>query len=298
MADTLTKLEEEGVQWLRIYWCGYDSTVRCHVIPVTKVLDRLGNNQIVTVTITKAVLALSPGDGPILGLAEVGSYSLLPIWSSLRSGPIPGHLSCTGGFSKKSNFAPIKLCPRTILRTALETADSQLLQIRLRFELEFALKKQNPDTTSPEYRTSFRNDGHGRLTARGLFNWRRDVPFNFILDKGRLERGGIIVERLHVKVGPGNYAITLGELQALEACDTYLIARQIIASTAAQYGFQVTMHPKPFADLPNNAVQRRISVDPASARNSFFAGILTHLSALTAFTNASAVSSAGESDGH
>lgn len=302
MADrpALQKLRDNSVQWLRIHWCDFGSILRCHVIPVREVLNRLDNRQAITVTITKAALALSPHDDPIPGAAQVGSYNLVPVWSSLRFGPIPGHLSCLGEFKEKPDSTPIHLCPRTVLRTTLDRARQQELEIQLKFELEFAVMKQNPDTESAEHHIAVRNDGHGWSTARGLSNWGRKGSFNSILDevKSRLERGGVSVERLHVKFGPGQYSITLGELEALQACDTYLLARHFIESTAAEHGFRVTMHPKPFPGFPNNAVHVRISVDPPGSRNSFFAGILDHLPALTAFTNASPVSYTSEGESH
>lgn len=160
--------------------------------------------------------------------------------------------------------------------------------------------ERNLDASSGAHHVALRNNAHAGSTARGLSNWGGESSFNSVLNElgAQLGEAEINVEHLHVRPGSGQYTIRLGELPALAACDSYLLARQIIESTAARHGLRVTLHPKPLPDCTNNSVHVRISMNPSIAYRHFYAGILSHLPALTAFTYASPVSYARKTDEH
>ena len=61
-----------------------------------------------------------------------------------------------------------------------------------------------------------------------------------------LETAGIELQLFHAESAPDQYEFVLGALPPLEAVDTLVAAREIVASAAASAGLRATMYPKPF----------------------------------------------------
>lgn len=292
----LQKIEASQARWLRIYWCDYTSSVRCRLIPISLIKEKLEKNEPVTVTITKYVLGLLPTDVPIAGTPATGGYYLVPDWTSLRSGPSQGQITCVGEFREKDG-SEVMLCPRTVLRHSLAEAAKHGLEFILGFEIELTVMEHNPDESSPEKYISLRKVEDGWSMARRLADWGREGSFNSCLDEmaDDLDRAEIGIEQLHIESAPGQYEVVLRPLPALHACDAYLFARQIIEATAARHGFRVTYHPKPFLNAPGNAAHVHMSISSPGGNEPqvyepFYAGILKHLRPVTAFTYASPMS--------
>ncbi|KAI9905088.1 hypothetical protein N3K66_001617 [Trichothecium roseum] len=285
-----------GARWLRVFWCDYSAGIKCRLIPLSLVKARLRRGEPVTVAIIKASLGgLLPNDRMVPGVSAVGGYLLVPDWSSLRAGPTRGQITCVGEFREKDGSA-VAACPRTALRSVLGRAEEEHgLEFILGFEIEFTVMEMDP-AGSGQY-VAVRNHGHQWSTARNLADWGRPGAFASVLDDlaDDLAAADIGVEQLHVESAPGQYEVVLSAAPALRACDNYLVARQIVEAAAARSGFRVTMHPKLYPDAPGNAAHVHMSIsspfgDDANLYEPFYAGVLTHLRAVTAFTYASPVS--------
>lgn len=61
----------------------------------------------------------------------------------------------------------------------------------------------------------------------------------------KLEGADIEIQQFHPESAPGQYEFVLGHLAPLEAVDTLIAAREIIASLAAEAGLRATLYPKP-----------------------------------------------------
>ncbi|KAH7305268.1 hypothetical protein B0I35DRAFT_493227 [Stachybotrys elegans] len=300
----LQKLQDSGADWLRIYWCDYTASVKCRIIPMSVIKRKLNDSQPVNIIIAQAGLCLLANNAMIPGESGVGGFSLEPDWSSLTPGPIPRHISCFGEFKEKPDGSDADLCPRTALRRSLKLASSVGLDFILGFEIEFVVMEHNTDPGSPEQYITLRSDGHAWTTARNLADWGREGSFNTVLDElaGHLEAASIAIEQVHIEAAPGQYEIVLSPLPPLQACDSFLFARQIIESTAARHGFRITLHPKPYLSAPGNAAHVHMSISSDGGNDpqvyeSFYAGILTHLRAITACTYASPLSYVRMGDG-
>jgi glutamine synthetase len=283
-------------KWLRVYWLDYASSSKCRLIPMRQILQNLEKGSSIALSITECCLGLLPNDTTVPGVTPVGAYNLHPDWSSLRWGPVNGHVSCYGEFRLQDGSECI-LCPRTVLRKTLEKASSRDLSFLVGFEIEFIALEPNSDSASPQKYRTIRSDGHSWSTSRVLADWGREGSFSSALEEmvDYLNEATIKIEMLHAEAAPGQYEIVLPPSSPLQACDTLLHARQIIESTAARHGFRATLHPKPWAAAVGSASHAHVSIssaggDAPTLYGHFYAGILKHLRAIVAFTCANPVS--------
>ncbi|KAI1085102.1 glutamine synthetase/guanido kinase [Whalleya microplaca] len=286
----LSKLQALDAKYLRIYWHDYTSSAKCRLIPIKQIYKTLESGKPVTLSLTKASLGLLQMDSMIPQVTATGMYTFHPDWSSLKPGPIDGHVSCYGEFTE-TDGSEEPLCPRTLLRKTLEKAASHGLTFLVGFEVEFLVLERNPDPSSPDKYRTLRNDGHAWSMARSLADWGREGSFATAIDEliERLDAAGIAVEQFHAESAPGQYELVLGALPPMEACDSLLHARQILESTTARHGFRMTLHPKPFASACGSASHAHVSVsspggDQPAVYEAFYAGMLTHLRAIVALT--------------
>ncbi|KAK7751015.1 hypothetical protein SLS62_007000 [Diatrype stigma] len=157
----------------------------------------------ITLPFTTAALSILANDAMIPGATPSGAYSFCPDWSTLRAGPIDGHVSCYGEFQELDG-SPSSLCPRTLLRKVLEKAATQGTEFLIGFEIEFIAMDRSPDDQDSKYQT-IRNDGHSWSASRVLADWGREGSFSTALDEifDHLKAAGIIIEQLHAEAAPG-----------------------------------------------------------------------------------------------
>ncbi|OTB01152.1 hypothetical protein M426DRAFT_64600 [Hypoxylon sp. CI-4A] len=290
-------LQNLNAKYLRIYWHDYTSSAKCRLIPIKQVYKTLSSGKPLTMSIAKVAWGILQNDSMIPQINATGMYTVHPDWTSLRPGPVDGHVSCFGDFTEVDGSEEI-LCPRTLLRRTVEkAATEQGLTFLFGFEVEFIVLERNTDESSPEKYKPLRSDGHAWSMARALNDWGRSGSFNTAVDEilDSLEEAGINVEQFHPESATGQYELVLAPLPPLEACDNVLHARQILESVAARHGFRVTLHPKPFAGACGSASHAHMSItspggdDPATYE-AFYAGVLAHLRSVIAFTYSSPAS--------
>ncbi|KAI2625654.1 glutamine synthetase/guanido kinase [Hypoxylon sp. NC1633] len=289
--EIVQKLQKFNTKYMRIYWHDYTSSAKCRLVPVRQIYKALESSKPFTLSLVKASLGLLQVDMMIPQVTGTGMYTYQPEWSTLKPGPIEGHVSCFGYFTE-ADGSEVALCPRTILRKTVEkAATEQGLAFLFGFEVEFIVMERNPDTTSPDKYRTLNNDGHAWSMARMLADWGRNGSFSTAIDDilDALDAAGILYEQFHPESAPGQYELVLPALPPMEACDSLLHARQILESVAARHGFRVTLHPKPFAQVCGSASHAHMSIsspggDDPALYESFYAGILSHFRAIIAFT--------------
>lgn len=99
-----------------------------------------------------------------------------------------------------------------------------------------------------------------------------------------LKRSGIEVQLFHPEACPGQYEFVLPPQPPLAAIDTLIAARGIISTIASRHNLRATLMPKPLPERPGTGAHTHISIDPPDGYEMFYAGILKHLQAITAFT--------------
>lgn len=149
---------------------------------------------------------------------------------------------------RNEDGSDLNLCPKTLLRHAIESSKSHGLEFKMGFELELVVMERNPDQSSPEKYLTLRNDGHSWSMARAIADAGREGSFNSALDEilDNLTDAGIDIEGLHPENAPGQYEIILPPKPPMEACESLLTTRLIVEAVAARRGFRMTLIPKPF----------------------------------------------------
>ncbi|KAI0099383.1 glutamine synthetase/guanido kinase [Daldinia grandis] len=291
----IQKLQSLNAKYLRIYWHDYTSSNKCRLIPIKHVFKTLSSGKPLTLSLAKASFGMTQIDVLIPQVSATGMYTAHPDWSSLKPGPVDGHVSCYADFAELDGSEAV-LCPRTILRSAVQKAADQGLSFLLGFEVEFLAVERNLDGCGLRFQT-LDSDGHSWSVARAFADWGRKGSFATAIDEilESLDAAGIEVDQFHPESAPGQFELVLSPLPPLEACDSMLHARQILESVSARHGFRVTLHPKPFATTCGSASHMHMSIsspggDQPETYEPFYAGILEHFRAIIAFTNSNPTS--------
>lgn len=87
--------------FIRIGWTDMTAMPRMRMIPFRKLITSLEEGKSVDIGITKACLGLLQQDSMSPGTSASGEYRLHPDFSSIKSGPIPGHFNIYGDFREK-----------------------------------------------------------------------------------------------------------------------------------------------------------------------------------------------------
>lgn len=277
--------------FVRIYWNDLTACPRMRMIPFRRFMSLLEDGKSTSIGITKASLSLLQNDHIIPGFNATGEYRLHPDFSSLKSGPIKGHVSMHGQF-REQNGARVDLCPRSLLERAVEFGAEKGLNFHVGFEIEFMLLKRL-DNAPTKFGVG-RGDGHAWSVSRAFADQRvSDLLRDMV---GELDDMGIYVEQLHAESGNGQFELILPALAPIEAVDTLLHAREVMSALATNAGYRMTLHPKPFGikDAGNGShAHLSISSPPGSKPEvceSFYAGILKHLPGILAFAYSSPAS--------
>ncbi|KAI0847408.1 glutamine synthetase/guanido kinase [Daldinia vernicosa] len=287
----IQQLQSMNAKYLRVYWHDYTSSNKCRLIPIKQVFKTLSSGKPLTLSLAKASFGMTQIDVLIPQASATGMYTAHPDWSSLKSGPVDGHVSCYAYFTELDGSEAI-LCPRTILRNVVKKAADEGLNFLLGFEVEFLVMERGPAGSRLGQFRTLRSDGHSWSVARAFADWGREGSFATAIDEilDSLDAAGIEIDQFHAESAPGQFELVLSPLPPLEACDSVLHARQILESVSARHGFRVTLHPKPFPTKCGSASHMHMSIsspggDRPEVYESFYAGILEHFRAIIAFTN-------------
>lgn len=282
------------IQYLRLCWLDYTATARMRIIPSPQILRLLHNEEPFTAAVTKACFGQLQNDTLVSEVGPSGQYNLVPDMSSLHLGPRENHMTVMCDF-KEDDGTSVDFCPRTILKKALDLARLQNLEFLFGFEIEFVLLRHSEDG---EYEF-LNSDGHAWSTVRAMD---QDIVESVLeVATQRLENAGVSIEMLHAESAKGQFEIVLPKAKPLEAIDTLIFARQVISSCASAKGYRMTLHPKPVANACGTAAHAHISIvsdgSNTTLYESFYAGILSHLRSICAFTYSNMVSYERVKDG-
>ncbi len=272
--------------FVRIYWTDLTASLRMRMVPFRKFTTLLNEGKPTDIGITTAAFGLIQNDWMVPGALATGEYRLHPDFSSLKLGPIDGHISVYGDFREKSG-ARVDLCPRSLLQRAVELGAENKLTFLLGFEIEFLLvDRLDSDAGPTRYRTLL-TDGHSWSTSRYF----ADPKIAKLLKDmvSTLEQMGIYVEQLHAESATGQFELVLPPLPPVQAVDTLLHTRDTMSALATAAGYRMTLHPKPLPMACGTAAHTHMSISSLNGSKpevyeAFYAGILKHLPAIVAFT--------------
>lgn len=272
------------------------------MVPFRKFTSLLNEGKSTDIGITTAVFALIQNDKMLPSVSPTGEYRLHPDFSSLRKGPIEGHISMNGEFREESG-ARVPLCPRSVLQQAVEFGAEKNLSFLVGFEIEFLLVERAEHKPGNALRYStLTTDGHAWSVSRYFADPKVSALLRDMVST--LEDMGIYVEQLHAESATGQFELVLPAYPPVEAADTLLHTRDVMSALATAAGFKITLHPKPFAHACGTASHMHVSFsslrggdcNKPETYQPFYAGVLKHLRAVTAFTYANPASYERASD--
>lgn len=169
---------------------------------------------------------------------------------------------------------------RSILIKAVEDAKKEGYEFFFGAEMEFYLFKldENGEPTDIPYDKAGYMDV--AIADKGE-NVRREICLT-------LEQMGIHPESSHHEEGPGQNEIDFRYSDALSAADNTIAFANVVSAIAARNGLYASFSPKPLKDKPGNGLHINISVkskDGVDRKTSMIAGVLEHISEMTAFLN-------------
>lgn len=169
-------------------------------------------------------------------------------------------------------------------RMLLKQADADARAAGLRFsfgsEMEFYLFRTDEDgnpTTEPYDHAGYMD----MAPADKGENVRREICLT-------LEKMGFTPESSHHEEGPGQNEIDFRYADPLTAADQAVTFRTVVETVAARNGLAADFSPKPIPQQPGNGFHINISVKSSDGRDvqqQLIAGILAHISDMTAFLN-------------
>ena len=191
---------------------------------------------------------------------------------------------------QNTDGTPWDCCPRTLLRDAVaELLAETGLTLKATFEQEFIYTGANSRPADNYALDAIRR--HGAFGETYL---------------GALHTAGVEVDSYLAEFGPGQFEVTVPPQDALTACDTAMIVRELARATAFRLGHGVSFSPRVRPDAMGSGVHIHFSLwdqsgtpvshDPSrpfglgQAAGQFLSGIVHHMPALCAFTAPSPVS--------
>ncbi|MGI5888692.1 MAG: glutamine synthetase family protein [Oscillospiraceae bacterium] len=272
--DVMTYVREEDVRFIRLSFC-----------------DPSGKQKNVAVMADQLETAFSTGislDGSAVeGFGDAANSELLLVPDPSTLAVVPwrsqnGKVISMFCDLKKPDGSECADDPRFILRTAAEKAASMGISCNIGPEFEFYLFKRDADG-SP---TDIPMDTAGYMDM---------APEDAGEDVRReicqvLFQMGIKPERTHHEEGPGQNEIDFRYGAPLQAADNATIFKWVVRTVSKTYGLYADFSPKPIRGRPGSGFHINISASDRDGNDvilPFMAGIMDHITEMTAFLNPS-----------
>lgn len=275
----------KNVKFVWFQFTTYMGTSLVRMLPVSKFIELLKNDG--KLSITNALLHLSPYDHVAKGGSLTGSFYLKPDISSLHIHPgsdqtravvIPWWVNEHG--------VPIEECARFKLQSLVDQIQLQSgFSILVGFEVEVIFMRHTTTPKSEKVSYEAFTTDH---------SWSSMTPNDELL-LGLLEEivmalndVGIEIEQFHGEMAPSQWEFVLPPGNPMIAVDHLVIARKTIMSIARKHGLHATLHPRPFPSEAGTGSHVHISLNSDDRElhktEPFFAGILAQFPAIAAFT--------------
>lgn len=302
-------LKSGDFRFLTILWCDNANVIRSNSVHLPTLMGKIPEDGYearrseellirLERSITKSVVLQSvPAlfDVPVVeaGLEPVREINLVPDWGTLIVPPnLEQQAYVIGDMTLDSK--PWALCPRGLLRSAVEKLADMEYEIMAGAEIEFFL-----------FEEGLYDEGQGGLPEPTD----RDVYAQNSASDAVKEAIGSIVEALYAQgiglanynaeAGPGQHEISLDYSDPMTLADRIIYARETIRSVAREYGLITSFLPKIYENSTGSGCHMHLSLwkngenvlaekggrwNLSDAGESFIAGVMEHLPALMAFT--------------
>lgn len=224
-------------------------------------------------------LRLVPDPGACVALAAMPGWAWAPVDQYQQDGTI------------------WPACGRSFLRRMSEALAGAKLELRGAFELEFFLGRRADDEADPV--SAHTGPGYSAV----VLSRHADLALELIR---ALESQGVGILQFHPEYSTGQFEVSVPHTDAVGAADTSLLVRQTVRALARRYGMDASFAPVVFPGLVGNGAHVHFSLWDRGGKNifaggrgpegmtrrgeSFLAGVLAELPALTAVNCPSVVS--------
>jgi glutamine synthetase len=207
-------------------------------------------------------------------LAAVASLGCSPGWAFA---PVDHH---------EQTGEPWAGCQRGFLRRMTEQARERGIELKAAWELEWTVGREAHGAFEPLHE----GPGYGAVTFE-----RTGELMLALVDA--LQASGIAVEQIHPEYANGQMEISLPPTDPIAACDQAILARHVVRTVAGQHGWRASFAPRVTAGSVGNGAHVHWSPWVADENQfaggngqeglrpvgeAFLAGVLEHLTALTA----------------
>ncbi|KDQ60769.1 hypothetical protein JAAARDRAFT_31741 [Jaapia argillacea MUCL 33604] len=162
---------------------------------------------------------------------------------------------------------PLCVCPRGVIKQAMEKAEDMGLQCLAGAEYEYFNFKETPDSVSEKKFTDLQPltaGMHGYSLLRPQLNMEY---FNDIFDESY--KFGIDIEGHHTETGPGVFETALGYQPALRMADNAILFKFLVKSIGMKRGVIPSFMAKPWGNLPGCSGHIHVSLRDKNGRNAF-----------------------------
>ena len=170
---------------------------------------------------------------------------------------------------------------RRVLQNAVDAAEAMGVSFSFGSEMEFYLFQR--DENGEATRVPYDRAGYMDIAPEDKGeNIRREICLT-------LSQMGIRPECSHHEQGPGQNEIDFRYADPVTAADNAVTFRTVVHTIAARNGLCADFSPKPLAHAPGNGMHVNFSVHAVDGRDvmpEVIAGILAHITEMTAFLNA------------
>jgi len=287
--DVLARIDEEGVDFLRLQFTDILGTVKNVSIPAHQAEKAFeegiyfdGSSIEGFVRIQESDMRLDP---------DPDTFAILP-WRSQRSDDtVSARLICD--VINTSTGDAFEGDPRFVLRRAIERAEEHGLELNAGPEPEFFVFEKDEDGRATT--TTHDAGGYFDLAPKDLA---QEIRAEIIYT---LETMGFEVEASHHEVARGQHEIDFKYADALTTADNIATFRSVVRAVAELHDVHATFMPKPIAGINGSGMHTHLSLFDESGSNAFhddgdefnlsdtaykfLGGILEHAPAITAVTN-------------
>lgn len=282
--------KHNSVDFIYIQWLDYMATLRVRIFPIAEFKALVSSGR--RFSIARGNTGTLQNDAVTPACTPVGQILVEPDLSTLRSTHSKDPLKSAtviASFRDEDGSVP-PFCPRSTLQRLVTTFETiHNLAILVGFEIELVLLRPTSDKDNP-YTPTTTNHAWGTLTPE-----QHSTTIPILAEIVReLEAIGIPIQHFHSESGPGQYELVLPPLPPITAVDTLVQTRQVMTQIAHSHGLRATLHPTPLGAGASSGQHTHLSLAstntasapavPEQTQMAFFAGVLTHLPSICAFT--------------
>jgi glutamine synthetase len=287
-SDVLNRIEDEGVDFLRLQFTDILGTVKNVSIPAHQAEKAFGEGIYFDGSSIEGFVRIQESDMRLE--PDPDTFAILP-WRSQRGDEtVSARLICD--VIDTSTGEPFAGDPRTVLKQAIAKADDMGFEMNAGPEPEFFVfeKDEEGRATTKTHDTG----GYFDLAPKDLA---QEIRAEIIYT---LEAMGFEVEASHHEVARGQHEIDFKYDDALTTADNIATFRSVVRAIAELHGVHATFMPKPIAGINGSGMHTHISLfengdnvfhdeddefNLSTTAYQFLGGILEHAPAITAVCN-------------